>query len=216
MVASMGATTDWNAWHEPYESEESPLSRRLRIVQAHIRAELDASAPRPVTVVSSCAGDARDLLQVLATRGDSDRVTAALLEQDARLVARARAAIDGAALRNVSVTRTDASRSDAYLGLVPADIVMLCGIFGNIADGDVQRLIRTLPQLCQTGGLVIWTRHRRAPDLTPRIRAEFAVAGFDEVSFTAPPDVVFSVGAHRFTESPEALVPGQALFTFER
>jgi protein-L-isoaspartate O-methyltransferase len=216
MLWSMSVTTDWDAWHEPYESEDSPLSRRLRIVQAHLRAELDATLPRPVTVVSSCAGDGRDLLQVLASRGDSDRITAFLLEQDARLVARARAAIDDAGLRNVSVTRTDASRSDAYRGLVPADIVLLCGIFGNIADKDVQGLIQTLPQFCRTGALVIWTRHRRAPDLTPRIRAELEASGFDEVSFTAPPDVVFSVGAHRFIHSPTALVLGRTLFTFER
>jgi hypothetical protein len=212
----VNATTDWDAWHEPYESADSPLSRRLGVVQAHIRAELDATLPRPITVVSTCAGDARDLLQVLAVRDDCDRITAHLLEQDPRLVARARAEIDRAALRNVSVTCTDASRSDAYRGLVPADMVLLCGIFGNIADRDVRALIRALPQFCLTGALVVWTRHRRAPDLTPRIRSDFETAGFVEVSFTAPPDVVFSVGAHRFTKSPTALVTGGTLFTFER
>lgn len=31
--------------------------------------------------------------------------------------------------------------------------------------------------------MVIWTRHRRLPDLTPRIRAWFTDAGFDEVAF---------------------------------
>ncbi len=33
---------------------------------------------------------------------------------------------------------------------------------------------------------VIWTRHRRPPDATPSIRADFAAAGFTEVAFEAP------------------------------
>src|ERR1017187_7995132 len=32
---------------------------------------------------------------------------------------------------------------------------------------------------------VIWTRHRRPPDLTPRVGAWFTAAGFDELAFDA-------------------------------
>jgi hypothetical protein len=212
----MTATTDWDAWHDDYATESSALSRRLRVVQSHLRAELDATAPRPLTVLSSCAGDGRDLLQVLASRPDADRVTAHLLEQDARCVARARAEIDRAGLHNTWVIHTDATSSDAYRDYVPADIVLVCGIFGNVSDDDVEGLVSSLPQLCRTGALVLWTRHRRSPDLTPRIRAWLEAAGFDEVAFTAPPDVVFTVGAHRFRGPPQPLVPGRMLFTFVR
>lgn len=212
----MTATTDWDAWHDRYASEDSALSRRLRVVQGHIRAELDATAPHALSVVSVCAGDGRDLLQVLAGRPDAHRVTAHLLELDARCVARATAAIDRAGLRNTSVIRTDASDSDAYRVHVPADIVLVCGIFGNVSDHDVEGLVQTLPQFCRTGALVLWTRHRRTPDLTPRIRTWFESAGFDEVAFTAPSDVVFTVGAHRFRGPPQPLLPGRRLFTFVR
>ena len=44
--------TDWGAWHEGYGDERSPLSRRLRIVQHHLDAYLDETAPAPISAVS--------------------------------------------------------------------------------------------------------------------------------------------------------------------
>jgi hypothetical protein len=212
----MTAATDWDAWHRPYDSPDSPLARRLRIVQSAIRTELDTTAPRPIRAISVCAGDGRDLISVLESRPDGARVTAQLLEQDPRCVARARASIERARLGKVSVTCTDAGRSDVYRELVPVDLVLLCGVLGNISDRDVRRLVEALPQLCQTGALVIWTRHHRPPDLTPSIRGWLREARFDEISFTAPSDVVFSVGVHRFAGEPTPLMPAQTLFTFVR
>jgi hypothetical protein len=75
--------------------------------------------------------------------------------------------------------------------------------------GDVR-----LPSLCAPGALVLWTRHRLPPDLTPAIRSWFAGAGFREESFDTSHDGFMSVGAHRLTGEPAALVPGQRLFTF--
>ena len=43
-----------------------------------------------------------------------------------------------------------------------------------------------MPQLCARRASVIWTRHRRRPDLTPRIRAWFHEAGFVERTFESP------------------------------
>lgn len=106
------AQRDWVEWHRDYEDPRSPLSRRLELVQGHLRAELD-HAP---------AGD--------------------------------------------------------------------------------MRLIS------------LWTRHRGAPDLTPAIRSWLSEAGFREEAFDTSPDGFMSVGAHRLTGEPAALVPGQRLFTF--
>ena len=33
---------------------------------------------------------------------------------------------------------------------------------------------------------MIWTRHRREPDLTPQIRDWFPASGFEEIAFDAP------------------------------
>lgn len=208
--------TDWEAWHEKYGDPDSALSHRLRAVQAYISQWLDETAPARVTVLSVCAGDGRDLLGVLAGRGDAARVRATLLEYDPRNAARARAAAQEAGLPGVTVACADAGASDSYAGAVPADLVLLCGVLGNITDTAVQRVIETLPQFCRPGAHVIWTRHRRDPDLTGQVRQWLAAAGFAEVSFTAPPDMHHTVGRHRFTGAPQQLVTGAHLFTFQR
>ena len=65
--------------------------------------------------------------------------------------------------------------------MVPAELVLLCGIFGNITSADIQRTIATSPQLCRTGATVIWTRHRGEPDLVPTICDWFEARGFERV-----------------------------------
>ncbi|HEY6741727.1 MAG TPA: hypothetical protein VI110_05150, partial [Lapillicoccus sp.] len=74
--------TYWESWHGAYVDPSSSLSRRLAVVRDRIDQWLDGTAPRPVRVVSLCAGDGRDLLEVLASRGDADRVTGTLVELD--------------------------------------------------------------------------------------------------------------------------------------
>ena len=212
----MDVMTDWLSWHSAYDDPSSPLSERLSVVQTHIQAWLDETAPSPVTVVSSCAGDGRDLLDVLARRGDAERVTATLIEADARNADRARDQVARLGLSAVNVRSADAGASDAYKGAAPADMLMLCGIFGNISDEDVSRTIAAAPQLCTRGALVIWTRHRREPDLTPRVRKWFESHGFIEEAFVAPDHANYSVGVHRYVEATQPLVLGQRLFTFVR
>jgi len=212
----VAAKTDWQAWHEPYEVPGSALSERLLVVRRQIESWLDATAPRPVTVLSSCAGDGRDLLGVLGRREDPARVTATLIEADAGNAERAAKQATDLGLANITVRCTDAGVTDAYAGAVPADLVLLCGIFGNVGDDDVRRTIAASPQLCSPDALVIWTRHRRAPDLTPRIRTWFNEHGFEEVEFVAPANRVYSVGVHRFVAAPRPLSPKQRLFTFIR
>jgi hypothetical protein len=210
-----GMSVDWSQWHEAYARPGSGLADRLAAVRAQIVRRLDATAPGPVRVLSACAGDGRDLLGVLAQRHDADRVSAVLVEVDPGLAARAREAA-GTLPARVEVRPADAGRSDAYADAVPADLVLLCGIFGNISDADVQATVQAAPQLCTAGAEVIWTRHHREPDLTPSIRGWFAGAGFEEVSFIAPPETHWSVGVHRLVAPPRPLEPGQHWFTFVR
>ncbi len=210
----MSPMTDWHAWHGDYADPSSMLSERLRLVQGHIADWLDETAPAAVRVLSSCAGDGRDLLEVLEGRGDADRVTATLVEADPGIAGRATDHADRLGLADIEVRCTDAGTSSAYVGAAPADLVLLCGIFGNITDDDVHRTIAATPQLCNHDALVIWTRHRRDPDLTPHIRRWFSEHDFDEVCFDAPDHAIYSVGVHRFRGAPARLEPGQQLFTF--
>lgn len=184
-------------------------------MRAQITRRLDATAPDPVRVISACAGDGRDLLGVLAGRSDAARVTALLVEADPELAARARAsAATLSAL--VEVRQADAARSEVYGDGVPADLVLLCGIFGNLSDADVRTTIEAAPQLCAPGAEVVWTRHRAAPDLTPAIREWFAGTGFAEVAHVAPDGHAWSVGVHRLATDPPPLEPGRRWFTFVR
>jgi len=210
------STTDWVEWHREYDDPASALSRRLRVVQGGISSWLDETGADPVRVVSVCAGEGRDLLEVLAARSDADRVTATLLEFDPANVAVATRQARASGLDGVTVRRADAGWSGCYGGLVPADLVLLCGVLGNIDDEAVQRVVSALPQLCASGGTVMWTRIREAPDLTVTIRRWLRELGFEEVSFTAPADVLFSVGRHVFRGTPQPLVEDVRLFEFVR
>ncbi len=59
------------------------------------------------------------------------------------------------------------------------------------------------PGLCSPGATVIWTRHRRPPDLTPRVRGWFAASGFEEIAFDAlGTDTMTGVGVNRLRHAP--------------
>ena len=215
-MGCMGSNTDWDAWHRDYEDPASRLSERLRVVQRHIDDWLDETAPGHVAVISACAGDGRDLLGVLEHRTDAYRVSGRLVESDPRNAERATDHAHRLALPGITVTMADAGIGRSYEGATPADLVLLCGIFGNVTDTDVRRTVTAAPQLCNRGALVIWTRHRQEPDLTPWIRQWFASADFREEAFVAPEDSIYSVGVHRFQGEPQVVDPGQRFFTFVR
>jgi hypothetical protein len=199
------------AWHDAYRDPASDLSRRLAVVQRRIAESLATAPAGPILAVSACAGDGRDLLEVLPTHPRRDDVRARLVELDPDNAGRARRAAAG--LPGVEVVEADAGRSDAYMGAVPADLVLLCGVFGNIADTDVEATIRATPMLCAPGATVIWTRHRRSPDLTPSVRHWFTEFGFDEVAFDGE-EGGFGVGVARLAAPPPRFEPRRRLFAF--
>jgi hypothetical protein len=68
----------------------------------------------------------------------------------------------------------DAGTTAAFAEVVPVDVLLLCGIFGNVEDDDVERTVRAVPSLLAHGGTVLWTRHRGAPDASGAVRHSFA------------------------------------------
>jgi hypothetical protein len=206
--------TDWVAWHRDYEDPASALSGRLRVVQDQLRRALAIDPREPVQVISLCAGRGDDLIEVLRGYSHARLVRARLVEVDPRNVAVMRAAARAAGL-DLDIVQGDAAEPSVYEGVAPADVVLLCGVLGNIPERDVRFTIAELPQLCRTGGTVIWTRSRRPPDLTPRIRRWFAASGFSELAFVAPGDALWSVGAARFEGRPQPL-GSRRFFTFDR
>jgi hypothetical protein len=204
--------SEWVEWHRGYQPG-SQLARRLGVVQDMIRTALDGCAPGPVRVVSMCAGDGRDLLGVLEDHPRRGDVVARLVELDTDLAAHGRRR--AASLSpNIDVVNGDASITSAYAGVVPADILLVCGVFGNVSDEDIERTVSRLPTLCAPGATVIWTRGTFAPDVTPVVRAWFEGAGFSELAFVAIPDTTAAIGAARLTAPPRVFEPHVRLFTF--
>jgi hypothetical protein len=210
---SASAGRDWAAWHEAYDDPGTPLARRLVAVQARITEALDQAPPGPLTAVSICAGQGRDLIGVLRGHPRGGDVTARLVELDPLNADTARQFAAEAGLTQVEVVTGDAARADAYAGLIPARLVLACGVFGNITVKDVARVIRHCAGLCATGGTVVWTRHRREPDLIPQICEWFAAEGFELIGVSEPA-TRWGVGAHRFAGTPRPLPAGEPMFTF--
>ncbi len=206
---------DWLEWHQGYDDPSSALSARLEVVRGHLARALDSAPAGQVRLVSLCAGQGRDVLGVLPQHPRRADVRALLVELDARNAEVARKGAAAAGLTQVEVRQADAGLVSSYEDLLPAHLLLLCGIFGNIADADIQRTAASAPALCAPGATVIWTRHRRSPDLTPKIRAWFADAGFEELAFDpAEGSNLTSVGVNRLILDNGTTVPNERLFTF--
>src|SRR5487761_860579 len=161
---------DYRAWHDQYDDPNSSLAERLWIVQQRLDELLTTAPAGRIRLISMCAGQGRDVLGVVPKHKRQSDVSAVLVELDPANVRAAREAAAGAGLRSLEVIEDDAALSDVYAPFVPADIVLACGIFGNVSDADVENTVRTLSMLCNPGAAVIWTRHRREPDLNRDIR----------------------------------------------
>jgi SAM-dependent methyltransferase len=204
---------DWHDWHDDYDRPGSWQARRLAAVQEQVTQVLGDFPPGPLQVISLCAGQGRDLLGALAGHPRRGDVRARLVELDERNAQIARATARAAGLDHVDVVTGDASLTDHYQGIAPADLVLVCGVFGNLALPDIERTVSACRQLCKPGGTVIWTRARDAPDRVPLICQWFEGHGFKR-QWLSDPEAGFGVGVHRFRGEPQPLAAGQRLFTF--
>ncbi|WCO67837.1 hypothetical protein PO878_03750 [Iamia majanohamensis] len=208
---------DWVRWHGAYDDPASPLSQRLEVVRRRVEEALDlVDADRP-SVLSLCAGDGRDLLPVLARRPARARGPVVVVEQDPTLAEAARLTAGDAGLHEVEVRQGDAASPAAWADALPVDVLLLCGIFGNITAEEVDGLVALAPALLRRGGCVVWTRGRTEPDLRPRVRAAFTHAGFDELAYDGDP-AQYGVGLARLVVAPPDPRPPlpERLFAFLR
>ena len=210
--------TDWVSWHRGYDDLESSLARRLVAVQHGIARVLDGLAAGPIRILSLCAGDGRDLGPVVAGHARRRDVDAVLVEQDVRLVtgARQRSREDGLA-DQVAVRQGDAGDVSLFSDVCPVDLLMLCGIFGNISDADIATTVNATTQLVAPRGFVIWTRGSFEPDRREQIRTWFRECGCDEISYEAEPNG-YGVGVAQLPWSAgfRRVPPTDRLFTFTR
>lgn len=224
-IGEDGAVKDWVAWHLAYEDPESALSRRLEYVRGHLATAIDNAPAGQIRLVSLCAGQGHDVLGVLPGHRRRDDVQVLLVEFDPTNARLARRGAEEAGLTRVQVREADAGDVGNYADALPADVLLLCGIFGNISDAEIERVARAAPAMCAPGATVIWTRHRREPDLTLKLRAWFAECGFEEVAFDAlDTTTLVGVGVNRLSRPASATrgdpggrpapLPDGRLFTF--
>jgi hypothetical protein len=204
---------DWHEWHRDYDDPRSTLSRRLAIVQREIAAALDRLPDRPWRVTSMCVGDGRDLLGVLDGHSRSGDVSGLLIELDLELAGLGRTAYGSAGLADIEVRIADAGDAAQYDGH-RADLLLACGVFGNLSDEGVTKLAERLPGLCEPGATLIWTRHRKSPDLTVTIRETLRRIGFTELSFEPVSDSWGSVGTARYDGEAVEFDTSKRLFEF--
>jgi hypothetical protein len=211
---------DWEQWHTHYDQADSSLSQRLEAVRRDLRlalAQARADADGLIRLTTVCAGEGRDVLPVLAEFDGGRAVRATLIEIDPLLADRARTTAAELGLSGVEVQTADAGTPETYRDVPRANVLTVCGVFGNISVQDVRRTIGALPGMLAMGGIVIWTRGVEDADRTPDIRATFAAYGFTEMSFTATADGAFRIGMHQLAADPADDVPGKSgarIFTF--
>lgn len=213
----MSGARDWHAWHQEYADPTSSLSRRLEEVRLQLAALLERGSGT-VRLLSLCSGDGRDAIPVVS--GAERHVDVTLVELDEELV---RSATQDAAEVGlaVDVRAADAGAAATWSDVLPVDVLMLCGVFGNITDADVERTVAAARSMLAPGGVVIWTRGNRVPgdptrhkdDPAERVRRLFLAAGFDEVAFVKPADASYRVGVDRLPEPSTEPLP-ERLFSF--
>lgn len=194
--------TDWLAWHAAYDDPGSGISLRLREVQEEVRHWLDQARPGPLRVLSLCSGLGLDLVEPLRSHPRRGDVSGLLVELDPELSDRSARLVEEAGLGGLAVLRADAGDTGAVASAVPADLLLLCGIFGNVSDDDIRTTAQNASRLCAPGATAVWTRHRRAPDLTPAIRQWWRDAGWQEVAFRSPGPDSASVAVFQLDAEP--------------
>jgi hypothetical protein len=165
-------------------------------------------------ILSLCSGDGRDLLPELAGSG-RQLVRLVLVERDEQLVHGARTTASQLGLGQVNVIAGDAGACATFAAALPVDLLMLCGIFGNVSNDDIAATIAAAPAMLRPGATVIWTRGSTEPELRCVIRQWFVDTGFTEVGFDSEPDG-FGVGVAKLTQPVAYRSLPRRLFTFVR
>lgn len=206
--------TDWQAWHGHYDDQESSLSRRLTVVQQRL-GEIVTERAAVSRILSLCSGDGRDILPVVSRQPNHRRPQVVLVELDPGLAAAGeRRAVDAGV--DATVVVGDAGLAKTWKSVVPVDLLMLCGLFGNISEADIHRTIDAARGMVSRGGNVIWTRGYFADqDLRPQIRQWFTEAGFRETTFDSEPSG-YGVGVNQLTMGARATPIPDRLFSFVR
>jgi len=211
-ILSIGS---WSSWHDEYEKEDSELHLRKRGVQEHVAAIVDESPAGPITIVSVCGGQCREVIGALEDHARRADIQGRLVELDPDNAAFASEWAKRAGLTNLEIFNGDASITASYKDLAPVDIVVISGVFGHINNDDRVRLIGFVRQLLRKGGYVVWTSHSLGGGKVEQIRELFRSFDFNEDAHaTLAGKFGFTVTRSRYLGEPVPFEPDTSIFTF--
>lgn len=207
---------NWLDWHSEYDDPGSELAGRLKTVRRHVAAVVGSCPPGPVTVVSICGGQGREVIGALEDHHRRADVGGRLIEHDPDNATIARRWARRARLEQFEVVTGDASLSDAYDRLPPADLVVISGLFGHIDPPDQARTVDFLRQISRPGGWIVWTSSGRQRGGPNPLRRLFAERHFEEETFEQVPGDTYSLTV-TLSRNRGSLVPfvrGEKVFSF--
>ncbi len=205
----------WNLWPDSAYKKQ-PYQHRLSTVQEHLAKCLDAAPVGSLRIISICAGDGRDVIGVLESHRRRSDVSACLLEQNPQSVAAGVCRSTTAGLENtVAFLNVDATAYATYKNLAPADIVLLCGVWGHVPADERGQLVQAVASLCNPGGTVIWTRGVAKGMIRLRqIQIHFAAPAWDQVRLSLTRDNNWAVVTHRYCGPTGKLPASGRIFNF--
>jgi hypothetical protein len=204
---------DWYAWHRLYNDPTSKRAQRLAQMQEVVLQALQGLPDGPIDLLSLCAGQGREIVGALQRRPRPGDVNVRMIELDPRNAEIADRLVREAGAGRVETVVDDAGLRRLYAGAIPVDLLLLCGVFGNLVLSDIERCAAFAASAVRPDGLVVWTRHRGAPDCVPAIRSWFTANGFVEEYVNPETDPV-AVVLNRYAGPPRPLAPQERIFTF--
>jgi hypothetical protein len=110
----------------------------------------------------------------------------------------------------------DATKSRTYQGIIPADLVLACGVFGNVRMRHISHLIFRLRSLCRSGSFLVWTRVLSRDGLreVETIRDLLQKAAFEQVCLEFSDVTNHFIGSHRYVGINQPLTKRKRLFKF--
>jgi hypothetical protein len=161
-------------------------------------------------LVSVCAGDGRDVIQVLSGELSELPVRALLVESEPELARRGEAqAVSAGVSDRVLFRCRDATRMESYQGYVPADVLVMAGVLGNVPSRAYPDLARTAATLLRRGGFLLWTQRRFSGAIDAEYR-EFRAAlaanqflsMFADETLAGPGGVSYLVATEQLATTP--------------
>jgi hypothetical protein len=205
---------NWSNWHNEYENENSELNARKRAVQAEVFALAAKCQPGPITIISICGGQGREVIGALEHHPRRADVRGRIVELDEDNAAFARSTARKAGI-GIEVFAGDASLAASYAGLPPADIVVISGVFGHLSNSDRVSLISFVRQIVKTGASVVYTFFRWDEEQVQQLRSYFSDQQFEEGAFeTLDGKYKFIIARAQYSGAPLPFDAGAKVFNF--